>query len=179
MITAKSLLLKLLVLNPINIDVDAIDVEQAFCLAINVYHESRGESVPGQIAVAQTTLNRVFHPKYPNTICGVVKDATAYRFGNPNLPEIHQCSFSWFCDGKPDTVYIYTDGKFNRVNAEAFIHAASISLLAMSGKLPDNTKGATHYYNHHLVSPYWSNYYPVTNVIGQHTFLKREEDSLQ
>lgn len=178
MLTAKALLMKLLLLNPLSVNTDHIDVEQAFCLALNVYHESRGESLPGQIAVAQTTLNRVAHPLYPNTICDVVKDATAFRPNNPSLPEINQCAFSWYCDGKPDKVYLYSNGKFNYANAKAFVDASSIAILSILGKLPDNTKGATHYFNHHLVSPYWIDYYPVTRIIGQHTFLKRNENSL-
>jgi len=177
MVTAKSLLLKLLVSNPLNVNVDAINVEQAYCLALNVYHEARGESVAGQIAVANVTLNRVAHPKYPNTLCDVVKDATAFR--GHNLPEINQCAFSWYCDGKPDRVYLYRKGQLNKTNAKAFVNAASVSILAIESKLPDNTHGATHYYNHHLVSPYWKHYYPVTRVIGQHTFLMRTEDNLR
>ena len=178
MLTAKTLLMKLLVLNPLAVNVDTIDVEQAYCLALNIYHESRGEPLSGQIAVAHTTLNRVGHPLYPNTICEVVKDATAFRAGNRNLPEINQCAFSWYCDGKPDTVYLYRKGELNRVNAKSFLNASSVAILSIVGKIPDNTKGATHYYNHYIVSPYWREYYPVTRVIGQHTFLKREEDSL-
>lgn len=179
MLTAKGLLLKLLVLNSLYTDVDSLDVEQAFCMALNVYHEARGESIEGQIAVAHTTLNRVVHPKYPGTICGVVKDATSYRFGNRELPAINRCSFSWFCDGKSDKIRLYRNGDLNRVRAKEFIDAASVSVLVMSGKIPDNTGSATHYYNHFLVTPYWSVYYPVTRIIGQHTFLKREKDSLQ
>lgn len=43
-----------------------------FCLAKNIYHEARGESVTGQYAVAQVTINRVKHPLWPDDICHVV-----------------------------------------------------------------------------------------------------------
>ena len=36
-----------------------IDQEEVACLAINIYHEARGESSEGKIAVAFVTLNRV------------------------------------------------------------------------------------------------------------------------
>lgn len=42
------------------------------CLVKNVYYEARGESKQGKIAVATVTLNRVKHPSYPKSICGVV-----------------------------------------------------------------------------------------------------------
>ena len=42
------------------------------CLAVNIYHEDRGESSEGQLAVAFVTLNRVASEAYPNTVCGVV-----------------------------------------------------------------------------------------------------------
>lgn len=45
---------------------------QVSCLAKNIYHEARGEPYAGQLAVAYTTLNRVEHKAFSNTICAVV-----------------------------------------------------------------------------------------------------------
>ena len=42
------------------------------CLARNVYHESRGEPIAGQYAVAEVTLNRVDSRRFPDTVCQVV-----------------------------------------------------------------------------------------------------------
>ena len=42
------------------------------CLARNIYHEARGESLQGQIAVAAVTVNRVLTKGYPSSICQVV-----------------------------------------------------------------------------------------------------------
>ena len=57
------------------------------CLAMNVYWEARNQSIAGQVAVAQVTMNRVASPDYPNDVCGVV----------------HQHKqFSWQWDGKSD-----------------------------------------------------------------------------
>ncbi|NIO43392.1 MAG: hypothetical protein GTO41_26515, partial [Burkholderiales bacterium] len=42
------------------------------CLALNVYHEARGEPMAGQYAVAEVTMNRVASRRYPNTVCKVV-----------------------------------------------------------------------------------------------------------
>ena len=51
--------------------VQALD-KQVNCLALTVYHESRGEPVEGQLYVARTVLNRVKHSRYPDDICRVV-----------------------------------------------------------------------------------------------------------
>lgn len=42
------------------------------CLARNVYYEARGESIAGQHAVAEVTLNRVESRHFPDTVCDVV-----------------------------------------------------------------------------------------------------------
>ena len=42
--------------------------EALMCLALNVYHEAKNQSLIGQIAVAQVVLNRVHDERYPNTV---------------------------------------------------------------------------------------------------------------
>ncbi len=65
------------------------------CLATNVYREARGESMEGQIAVAEVTLNRVYSGKYPSSICGVVYQknqfswTTKYKDVVYNFPAIN------------------------------------------------------------------------------------------
>lgn len=56
--------------------------DDLFCLAKNIYHEARGESIYGQRAVAQVTLNRVKSPKFRNTICGVVHEPNQFSWAN-------------------------------------------------------------------------------------------------
>src|SRR5262249_39665917 len=65
------------------------------CLGNAVYFESRGESVRGQIAVAQVVMNRVFSGYYPGDVCGVV-----YQNAHRHLA----CQFTFACDGIPDVV---------------------------------------------------------------------------
>jgi hypothetical protein len=60
------------------------------CLTQAVYYEARGETPSGQAAVAQVVLNRVRHPAFPKTICGVVFQRADHRGG---------CQFSFACDG--------------------------------------------------------------------------------
>ncbi len=53
--------------------VTALDRERAhYCLTSALYYEAASESDDGMRGVAQTVLNRVRHPSFPNTVCGVV-----------------------------------------------------------------------------------------------------------
>jgi spore germination cell wall hydrolase CwlJ-like protein len=42
------------------------------CLGKAIYNEAKGEDLRGQLLVAKVIMNRVDHPSYPDTICGVV-----------------------------------------------------------------------------------------------------------
>ena len=72
--------------------------DEVECLALNIYHEARNQPTAGKLAVAQVTLNRVKHDRFPNTICGVVYQGYYLN----NNPIKHKCQFSWWCDGKSD-----------------------------------------------------------------------------
>jgi len=67
------------------------------CLAGAVYFEARGESIEGQLAVAEVVLNRVASGKYPDTICGVVEQPWQFSFVNATgrIPEANRTSQAW------------------------------------------------------------------------------------
>lgn len=69
---------------------------QLECLARNVYFEAGSESFEGKVAVAQVTLNRSKHPRFPNDICQVVYQKSIFM-------EKVVCQFSWYCEngGRP------------------------------------------------------------------------------
>ena len=163
--------------NPTDVE---ITKEEAFCLAENVYHEAKGENLAGKSAVAHVTLNRVAHKKYPNSICGVTKQAklrTNWR--GYDVPIIGMCQFSWYCDGKSDDIQVVYEksfpGKPIGPNMEAWKQSVQVSLLAMYGTTIDPTSGATHYYNHNISQPSWGQVYPVVAVLSNHTFLVRND----
>ena len=116
--------------------------EQLYCGVQNIYHESRGESNLGQRAVANVVRNRVASEHYPNTICEVVWQPK---------------QFSWTADEISD----------EPTNRKALVKAVWLHII--SG-MRDNTKGATHYYVHNIVDPFWAKEMVVTTVIGNHTF---------
>ena len=74
--------------------------EALMCMALNIYHEARNQSIVGQVAVAEVVMNRVEDSRFPDTICEVVKQAVTYK--NTDKPVLHKCQFSWYCDGQKD-----------------------------------------------------------------------------
>tara|TARA_R110000803_G_scaffold6804_2_gene21961 strand:- start:396 stop:797 length:402 start_codon:yes stop_codon:yes gene_type:complete len=124
------------------------------CLAMAVYFEARSESLEGQLAVANTIINRVQSDKFPPTSCEVTKQA---RYIGDH-PIRNQCHFSYWCDGKLETI----------TDQEAYSVALSIAMFA-SIRLFDVTHGAV-FYHRDDVQPYWSAGLDVTRKIGRHIF---------
>lgn len=120
------------------------------CLTEALYFESRGESLEGQIAVAEVILNRVDSPLYPRTVCGVVKQ----RGGGG-------CQFSYVCDGRADRM---------REKASADL-AGRIARAMLDGAPRLLTDGATHFHTR-AVRPGWSKRFAHTASIGAHVFYR-------
>ena len=146
------------------------------CLAMNVYHESRSENLAGKYAVADVVMNRVRDDRYPSDVCSVVYQAeTKPSWKDPTIlvPKRNRCQFSWYCDGEKDTIWVqYMNGSSIESNANAWRDSVHIALDTMSDRLYDNTAGATYYYNHNLVYPHWAKVFEITEIIGNHTFMK-------
>ena len=112
--------------------VDSVEVE---CLAKNLYFEARNESTAGQIAVLQTTINRVGSPLFPDTVCGVVYEG----MHSGGFPVRDGCQFSWYCDG-------ISDYPANRVAYSKSVKLAQWILLT-NRWLPDFTDGSIYYHD--------------------------------
>ena len=119
------------------------------CLALNIYHEARNESLSGKVAVILVTLNRVADKRFPNTICGVVKQGKHFLNLKDNkfYPKKDRCQFSWYCDGLSD--------KPNNKRAWIYSIALTRYFLTRSMMIIDFTEGATHYHADY-VNPRWS-----------------------
>ncbi len=121
------------------------------CLTQAVYYEAGFEPMEGRFAVAQVILNRMRHPAYPNSVCGVVYQGST-RPG---------CQFSFTCDGSlrrtPD--------------AKSWAVAREIATQALSGKVTAAVGMATHYHANY-VSPYWAPKLTKINKIGAHIFYR-------
>jgi hypothetical protein len=123
------------------------------CLTNAIYFEARGESVRGQIAVAQVVLNRAFSGYYPHDVCGVV-----YQNARRHLA----CQFTFACDGRSKAIH----------EPDAFERARRISKAALDGTvwLPQIGK-ATHYHAY-WVHPGWTREMSKLDRIGVHTFYR-------
>lgn len=131
------------------------------CLALNLYFEARDQPVVGQLAVGYSTMNRVKDERYPDTVCGVVKQAQYSSWDSKN-PIRHRCQYSWFCDGMSD------EPKNSKAMQEATILAANIYY----GRVTDISDGATHYHATWIEAPYWTEKMTTVFTIDDHIFYR-------
>ena len=122
------------------------------CLSLAVYYEAASESQAGQEAVAQVVLNRVAHPAYPNSICGVVFQGSERKTG---------CQFTFTCDG----------AMARRPSRSGWARAQSVALAALAGRVYSPVGLATHYHTH-AVNPYWASSLAYIGSIGAHRFYR-------
>jgi N-acetylmuramoyl-L-alanine amidase len=124
------------------------------CLSLNIFHEARGETVPGQYAVALVTLNRA---KTEDRVCREV---------------FKRKQFSWANHGVKRTAKGWViSKKLQPREAEAWERAQIIASVVLRGRFFDLTHGATHYHTH-AVSPVWRHKLEPTRVIGNHRFYR-------
>lgn len=73
------------------------DDQEQDCLASAVYFEARGESLEGQLAVAEVVMNRAASGRYPSTLCGVVEQPSQFSFVNRTgrIPNADRSSDAW------------------------------------------------------------------------------------
>lgn len=124
------------------------------CLALNVYFEARSEPRIGMFAVAAVTLNRVAHPRFPNSVCKVVWQGE--KLGQ------HRCQFSWACDGRSDRPR----------DSRAWKSAQEIAHMMLTYGLADPTAGAL-WYHADYVEPRWARHMTVVARIGRHVYYRQ------
>lgn len=93
---------------------------QLECLATAVYHESKGEPLEGQLAVAQVVMNRVGSDQFADSICGVVYQPKQFSFIEGRTPR--RSASAW--DTAVAVARIARDRAFRQVAPDAlFFHA--------------------------------------------------------
>lgn len=120
------------------------NIEQG-CLASAIYFEARGESLEGQLAVAEVVLNRTRSGRYPATICAVVRQPAQFSFVRRGvIPRADP-------------------------NCEHWRRAVAIARIAESRAtrlLPENVL----WYHANYVSPSWGRRLDRNRRIGAHIF---------
>ena len=168
----RKLLVSLLFLS-VGIQAEINLTDEKECLAINIYHEARGEHTAGMRAVADVVINRVRSIQFPNTICGVVKQgpvSESWRTWGKDLPDserifhpkIGQCQFSWYCDGKSD----------EPTEPDSYQRALEVAEEMLKNDVGLGlTDGADHYHAVYIV-PTWAKHMTFIVTIENHKFYR-------
>lgn len=129
------------------------DVERAVaCLATAALYEAGG-NLSDQSAVIQVVLNRVRHPAFPKTICGVVFQGSDRRTG---------CQFSFTCDGSMQRW---------RPSPNSWNGATGLARAMLNGHVDERVGLATHYHTNWVV-PYWSASLDKVTSVRTHLFFR-------
>ena len=120
------------------------------CLTAAIYYEAASEPDAGQRAVAQVILNRVRHPAFPATVCGVVYQGSERARG---------CQFSYACDGSMARI----------PSRSGWARAMRVAGDMLSGQVQASVGTATHYHTY-AVTPSWNRSLVMTAAIGAHFF---------
>ena len=122
------------------------------CLASAAYYEAGNQDEDGARAVAQVVLNRVRHPAFPNTVCGVVYEGSTRPTG---------CQFTFTCDGS-----------LNREpDAEGWRRARTVAEAALAGYVYAPVGWATHYHADYVL-PTWASTMAKNAIVGAHLFYR-------
>ena len=122
------------------------------CLTQAVYYEAAYEPLAGRRAVAQVVLNRMRHPAYPKSVCGVVYQGWERSTG---------CQFSFTCDGS-----LLRSG-----GGAAWKEAEAVARAALSGYVEPSVGTATHYHADYVL-PKWAFTLSKIEQIGAHIFYR-------
>jgi spore germination cell wall hydrolase CwlJ-like protein len=122
------------------------------CLASAVYYEAGSQDENGERAVAQVVLNRVRHPAFPASVCGVVYEGSTRPTG---------CQFTFTCDGS----------MYRQPDADGWKRAYRVAEAALAGYVYAPVGYATHYHADYVV-PYWASTLAKNAVVGAHIFYR-------
>lgn len=139
-------------LRPFSVDGASTEGNRALlCLTQAVYYEAGFEPIAGRRAVAQVVLNRLRHPAFPKSVCGVVYQRSASRI----------CQFTFVCDG----------ALYRPPEAGAWRQAHAIAKAALSGYVEQSVGSSTHYHADY-VAPRWAPMLAKVAQIGAHIFYR-------
>lgn len=124
------------------------------CLALNIYHESRGEALIGQHAVAQVTMNRAGWNEA--NVCEVVLAK-------------HQFSWTTGLVAKPSGKAPRLRKAGEPTDEKAWNLAKGVAIVTLKGMIPKFLGGAN-FYHSTSVAPYWSTKFKRVSRIGSHVF---------
>lgn len=125
---------------------------ELLCLAVAVFFEARGEPIDGKELVANVVINRVEHPKYPDTICGVVNQRKQFSFTH---------------DGMSDNPLVYNTYH----DTLAWEESVDIAKYVLDNGVVNEY---IIMYHNTSVDPYWTDSYSFSGQVGNHIFYQEE-----
>ena len=132
-----------------------IPAEEIDCMTEAVYFEARGEPEEGQKAVMEVILNRVDNlQKYPNTICGVIKQKSQFSYNL--LPSLKIVELE----------------SYRQVRKTVEDHLFSVRGLNANRVIP---KCSDHYDGKHSKAQ-WIKHMKSSVTVGNHVFYCAEKD---
>lgn len=114
------------------------------CLATGVFFESKGEPLPGQLAVAHVILNRARSGRFASTVCGVLTQRGQFSFVRGGAVPTAPANAQWRT-------------------------AVAIARIAMDGDWASPAPGAL-FFHAARVSPGWNR--SVIARLGNHVFYR-------
>jgi spore germination cell wall hydrolase CwlJ-like protein len=126
------------------------------CLTDAIYYEAGNQSLEGKEAVGIVVINRVVHPRYPNTICGVVTQSFIVN-------EKRVCQFSYYCED-PKGINKHAWAESRSVAKRLLTNSFDRAILS---KLDEAI-----YFHAKYVHPQWSTKKELVAIIDQHLFYK-------
>lgn len=133
------------------INPEQVEIKEVFCLAQNIWFESRSSTYEDQMMVGFTTINRTRDRRYPESICEVVWDKE---------------QFSWTHDGQSDSIKLDTPDRVQK-----WARIVELSILIMTNNIDDVSNNATHYHAKY-VSPGWSRRLVKVATVGGHHYYR-------
>jgi spore germination cell wall hydrolase CwlJ-like protein len=116
------------------------------CLALNLYHEARGEGIEGMRAVASVVLTRA--SKQDKPVCDVVYKRKQFSWANTK------------------------QGRAKPLGNDNIDNVLTVAYQALAGNVVDVTGGADHYHTC-AVAPKWTKHMTHTYTVGNHRFYKQ------
>ena len=157
---------------------------ELYCMAKNIYFESRAEGYVGKIAVGYVVMNRIKDNRFPNSVCEVVHEGPIRESWKTRqhkdlmkserryYPIKNRCQFSWYCDGERDMLWVtYKDGTVIQTNMNAWRDSIHVALMVMNEEGHDPTDGALYYYNFNIANPAWGATFKELAIYGNHRFM--------
>ena len=130
------------------------DKKNVLALALNVFHEARGEKLEGQIAVINVVLNRVKSDLYPDNIVEVVyqNKQFSWTLNDDRVSILLKEKKAWI-DCQQIAFIVYTNRKYSKLESEFYLH----------------------YVNKDIVNKItWAKNFTKRKIIGHHIFLMKE-----